>query len=64
MLTLGNIINESIFINSYFYHWKQRENVLSVNILKFNTAFDGKNATQNVICPITRSPDSYSSVLW
>lgn len=56
MLNLGNILNGSLFINIYFCHWK-RENVLSVNVLGINTVFDGKNLTENVTCPVTRSPD-------
>lgn len=63
MLNLGNILNGSLFINIYFCHWK-RDNVLSVNVLGINTVFDGKNLTQNVTCPVTRSPDYYLSVLW
>lgn len=64
MLNLGNILNESLFINIYFYQWKKMENVLSVNMLGINVIFDGKNLTQNVTFSITRSPDYYLSVLW
>lgn len=38
--------------------------MLSVNVLGINTGFDGKNPTENVTCPVTRSPDYYLSVLW
>jgi len=63
MFNLDNILNGSLFISIYSYHWKKRENVLSVNMLGITTVFDGKNLTQNVTSPVTRSPDYYLNVL-
>lgn len=54
---------KALFIICYFYHRKQRENVLSVNMFAFNTAFDNKNATQNVTFSVMRRPDYCLSVL-